>query len=62
MVKLSDAVPLVELRATAMQEAVPAGEGAMAAVLGLDAEAVKLACAEVMTATAGQVVEAIRHA
>ena len=59
VVKLSDAVPLVELRATAMQEAVPAGEGAMAAVLGLDAEAVKLACAEVMTATAGQVVEAV---
>src|SRR5512135_2708289 len=33
--ELRDAVPLVELRAKAMQEAVPAGEGAMAAVLGL---------------------------
>ena len=31
----------------------------MAAVLGLDAEAVKLACAEVMATTAGQVVEAV---
>ena len=59
VVKLSDAVPLVELRATAMQEAVPAGEGAMAAVLGLDAEAVKVACAEVMAARDGQVVEAV---
>jgi [acyl-carrier-protein] S-malonyltransferase len=37
VMKLSDAATLVELRATAMQEAVPAGEGAMAAVLGLDA-------------------------
>ena len=35
---LQEAVPLVELRAKAMQEAVPAGAGAMAAVLGLDAE------------------------
>ncbi len=54
--KLADAVPLVELRARAMQEAVPAGEGAMAAVLGLEAESVKSACAE---AAQGQVVEAV---
>lgn len=54
--KLADAVPLVELRARAMQEAVPAGEGAMAAVLGLDAESVKAACLE---AAQGQVVEAV---
>ncbi len=53
---LGDAVPLVELRAKAMQEAVPAGEGAMAAVLGLDAELVKAACGE---AAQGQVVEAV---
>lgn len=52
----ADAVPLVELRAKAMQEAVPAGEGAMAAVLGLDAAAVKAACAE---SAQGQVVEAV---
>lgn len=53
---LKEAVPLVELRAIAMQEAVPAGEGAMAAVLGLDAELVKVACGE---AASGQVVEAV---
>ena len=34
---LADALPLVRLRATAMQEAVPVGVGAMAAILGLDA-------------------------
>ncbi len=53
---LKDAVPLVELRAKAMQEAVPAGEGAMAAVLGLDAEGVIAACAE---SAQGQVVQAV---
>ncbi len=53
---LGQAVPLVELRAKAMQEAVPAGEGAMAAVLGLDAEAIVAACAEVAQ---GQVVQAV---
>jgi [acyl-carrier-protein] S-malonyltransferase len=53
---LKDAVPLVELRAKAMQEAVPAGEGAMAAVLGLDAAVVKAACDE---AAQGQVVQAV---
>jgi [acyl-carrier-protein] S-malonyltransferase len=41
-----DAVPLVRFRAQAMQEAVPAGVGAMAAILGLDAESVAAACAE----------------
>lgn len=53
---LAQAAPLVELRARAMQEAVPAGEGAMAAVLGLDATAVVAACAQ---AAQGQVVEAV---
>jgi [acyl-carrier-protein] S-malonyltransferase len=41
-----DAVPLVRFRAQAMQEAVPAGVGAMAAILGLDAASVAAACAE----------------
>ena len=50
-----DAVPLVRFRAQAMQEAVPAGEGAMAAVMGLEPDAVHAACAE---AAQGQVVEA----
>lgn len=56
VLSLKEAVPLVELRAKAMQEAVPAGEGAMAAVLGLDVDAVKAACAEV---AGGEVVEAV---
>jgi [acyl-carrier-protein] S-malonyltransferase len=51
----ADAVPLVRFRAQAMQQAVPAGEGAMAALLGLEAEAVREACAE---AAQGEVVEA----
>lgn len=51
-----DALPLVRLRAQAMQEAVPLGEGAMAALLGLDDDAVRSACAE---AAQGQVVEAV---
>lgn len=42
-----DAVRLVRLRGEAMQEAVPPGIGAMAALLGLDALAVDLICAEV---------------
>ncbi|MDP2810470.1 MAG: ACP S-malonyltransferase [Rhodocyclaceae bacterium] len=54
--RLSDAVPLVELRAKAMQEAVPAGEGAMAAILGLDAALVKVVCDEMAQ---GQVVQAV---
>jgi [acyl-carrier-protein] S-malonyltransferase len=56
VLELADAVPLVELRAKAMQEAVPAGEGAMAAILGLDAAMVKSACA---TAAQGEVVQAV---
>ncbi len=56
VLQLKDAVPLVELRAKAMQAAVPAGEGAMAAVMGLDAAGVVAACAE---AAQGQVVQAV---
>ena len=43
---LSQAAPLVRFRAAAMQEAVPVGTGAMAAILGMDAEKVKGGCAE----------------
>jgi len=52
----SDAVPLVRFRAQVMQEAVPAGVGAMAAILGGDDEAVVEACRE---AAQGEVVEAV---
>ena len=53
---LAQALALVRFRAQAMQEAVPVGEGAMAAILGLDAEVVQQAC---MTISAtGLVVEA----
>src|SRR5690349_4046184 len=55
---LADALPLVRLRARAMQEAVPVGQGAMAAILGLDAEAVRAGCAEAAAAS-GEVVEAV---
>jgi [acyl-carrier-protein] S-malonyltransferase len=51
-----DALPLVRFRAQAMQEAVPVGEGAMAAILGLDDDVVHAVCRE---AAQGQVVEAV---
>src|SRR5258706_892257 len=43
---IRDCLPLVRFRAQAMQEAVPEGKGAMAAILGLDDESAKAACAE----------------
>ncbi|QIL71955.1 ACP S-malonyltransferase [Diaphorobacter sp. HDW4B] len=59
---LSQAAPLVRLRAAAMQEAVPVGVGAMAAILGLDSAKVVAGCAEA-TASFGadskEVVEAV---
>jgi [acyl-carrier-protein] S-malonyltransferase len=42
----ADCLPLVRFRAQAMQEAVPEGKGAMAAILNLDDELVRAACAE----------------
>lgn len=50
---LEDAVRLCRLRGAAMQEAVPPGEGAMSAIMGLDADAVRALCEE---AAAGEVV------
>jgi [acyl-carrier-protein] S-malonyltransferase len=55
---LADALPLVRLRAQAMQEAVPVGVGAMAAILGLDADAVRAGCLEA-AAACGEAVEAV---
>ena len=56
---LADAAPLVRFRAQAMQEAVPVGTGAMAAILGLDAQKVIEGCAEAQRQLAGEVVEAV---
>ena len=59
---LAQAAPLVRLRAAAMQEAVPVGTGAMAAILGLDAAKVIAGCAEVtgsMAQNGTEVVEAV---
>jgi [acyl-carrier-protein] S-malonyltransferase len=55
-ISFADCLPLVRLRAQAMQEAVPEGKGAMAAILGLDDEAIGKACAE---GARGEVCEAV---
>jgi [acyl-carrier-protein] S-malonyltransferase len=47
---LAQAAPLVRLRAQAMQDAVPAGQGAMAAILGLDAAKIIAVCADITSA------------
>lgn len=54
----AEGIRLVRLRGEAMQEAVPAGEGAMAAILGLEDAAVEAACA---TAAQGDVVSAVNY-
>jgi [acyl-carrier-protein] S-malonyltransferase len=51
-----DALPLVRYRAQCMQDAVPEGTGAMAAILGLDDDAARAACAE---AAQGEAVQAV---
>ncbi|HEX7891579.1 MAG TPA: ACP S-malonyltransferase [Ramlibacter sp.] len=59
---LADAAPLVRFRAQAMQEAVPVGTGAMAAILGLDAQKVIQGCAEAVRTfgpNSDEVVEAV---
>lgn len=56
VLELKVAAPLVELRAKAMQDAVPAGEGAMAAILALDADKIQAICAE---SAQGQAVQAV---
>ena len=59
---LTQAAPLVRLRAQAMQEAVPVGVGAMAAILGMDALSVIAGCAEATGAfgpNSTEVVEAV---
>lgn len=56
VVAFADAVKLVQLRGRYMQEAVPQGVGAMAAVIGLDDDKIEQACSE---AAAGEVVAAV---
>ncbi len=56
VIDFNDAVPLVRFRAQAMQEAVPVGQGGMAAILGLSDDDVRAACAE---AAQGEVVEPV---
>ena len=63
---LAQAAPLVRFRAQAMQDAVPVGTGAMAAILGMDALKVIAGCAEATAAirasgadAAGEIVEAV---
>ncbi len=53
-IEFADALPLVRLRAQAMQDAMPAGTGGIAAILGLDEQVIREVCAE---AAQGQVVE-----
>ncbi|HUH40266.1 MAG TPA: ACP S-malonyltransferase [Castellaniella sp.] len=57
-IQLADALRTVRIRAQAMQAAVPVGTGGMAAILGLDDEAVRAACAQ---AAQDQVVEAVNY-
>lgn len=56
VIRFADAVPLVRFRAQAMQDAVPVGQGGMAAILGLSDDEVRAACAE---AAQGEVVEPV---
>jgi len=60
VIDFKDAVPLVRLRASAMQEAVPAGTGAMAAILNLDNDKIREACLEAAAAIGnGEVAELV---
>ncbi|HEX5785968.1 MAG TPA: ACP S-malonyltransferase [Burkholderiaceae bacterium] len=57
---LAQAAPLVRFRAQAMQDAVPVGQGAMAAILGLPSDQVVAGCREAQsTLGGGEVVEAV---
>jgi len=54
----ADALPLVSYRAECMQQAVPEGVGGIAAILGLDEEAVRAVCIE---GAQGEVLEAVNY-
>ncbi len=55
-IKFADALPLVRYRAECMQQAVPEGQGGIAAILGLDDDIVRAVCAE---GAQGEVLEAV---
>jgi [acyl-carrier-protein] S-malonyltransferase len=59
---LAQATPLVRLRAQAMQEAVPVGTGAMAAILGMDAARVAAGCLEVTQSFGASSMESVQAA
>lgn len=62
VLSLRDAAPLVRYRAEAMQQSVPVGSGAMAAIMGMDAEHVITGCAEAtacFAADSAEIVEAV---
>ena len=59
-IQLADAVQLVRARGQFMQDAVPQGTGAMAAVIGLDHDKIEAVCARVATDT-GCVIEAVNY-
>ena len=58
VLSFADAVPLVRFRAQAMQEAVPVGQGGMAAILGMTDDDVRAVCHD---AAQGEVVEAVNY-
>lgn len=58
VLNFQDAIKLVELRGNAMQQAVPAGSGAMFAIIGLDNEAIIKACEQAASET-GEIVSAV---
>ena len=57
-IRFADALPLVRYRAQCMQQAVPEGTGGIAAILGLDDEAVRAVCSE---GAQGEVLEAVNY-
>ena len=57
-IHFADALPLVRYRAECMQQAVPEGVGGIAAILGLDDDAVRAVCAE---GAQGEVLEAVNY-
>jgi [acyl-carrier-protein] S-malonyltransferase len=61
VIAFKDALPLVRFRAQAMQDAVPVGQGGMAAILGLSDEDVIAACVEAMADPSVGVVEAVNY-